>query len=297
MFENDIFASRPNKKECNNMAKKRNKTTVIFVSKENNSNKPIQIPTSYIKHWRKYLLSIVGIFFILIFSIFYLLKSNSGVLLAKNKLELALIKSKKNLAIIDTSGLKKHYQSIDKKLLTINKYLKARGLKPILANNEGGEENDDVLSNEEITAFYDNYLSKIAYNVAYTPMGYPHLGTITSGYGHRENPFTGENVETHKGLDIRANYGDAVKCTANGEVVFAGSRGGYGNCIVIKHGNGFETYYGHLSKILVKVGEDVSAGSNIGKVGSTGRSTGPHLHYEVHKNGKTINPRSFLTLE
>ncbi|UKT62911.1 M23 family metallopeptidase [Pedobacter mucosus] len=174
--------------------------------------------------------------------------------------------------------------------------MKLRGVKPILIDNEGGEHSNDILSNEEISEFYDNYLSKITYNVAFTPIGYPHSGAITSGYGHRENPFSGENVETHKGLDIRADYGDVVKCTASGKVIYASSRGGYGNCIVIQHGNGFQTYYGHLSKILVKVGENVIAGNRIGKVGSTGRSTGPHLHYEVHKNGKTINPRSFLTL-
>ncbi|WP_316848542.1 M23 family metallopeptidase [Pedobacter psychrodurus] len=278
------------------MNRKRNKTTVIFVNKNQSSNKPIQVPTAYIVHWKKYILGILGLFFILVASIFYLIRSNSSVELAKSKLELALLKSKDKLAIIDTSSLKKHYQSIDKKLLTINKYLKARGLKPILTGNEGGEQSDEILSAEEIGEFYDNYLSKITYNVAYTPMGYPHLGSITSGYGHRENPFSGENVETHKGLDIRASYGDLVKSTANGKVIFAGRRGGYGNCIVIKHGNGFETYYGHLSKILVNVDEEVIAGNNIGKVGSTGRSTGPHLHYEVHKNGKVINPRSFLTL-
>lgn len=278
------------------MNRKRNKTTVIFVNNNQSSSKPIQVPTGYIVHWKKYILGVLGLFLVLISSIFYLIRSNSSVELAKSKLELALLKSKGKLSVIDTSSLKKHYQSIDKKLLTINKYLKARGLKPILTGNEGGEQSDDILSAEEIGEFYDNYLSKIAYNVAYTPMRYPHLGTITSGYGHRENPFSGENVETHKGLDIRANYGDVVKSTANGKVVFAGRRGGYGNCIVIKHGNGFETYYGHLSKILVKVNENVIAGNNIGKAGSTGRSTGPHLHYEVHKNGKVINPRSFLTL-
>lgn len=279
------------------MTKKRNKTTVIFVNKDQNSNRPIQIPTSYINHWKKLILSVVAVFFILIFCIAYLIQNHSDMLSANDKLAKALIANKRELAVIDTSNLKKRYQSIDKKLLSINKYLKARGIKPILTKNAGGEESDEVLSEEEITTFYDNYLSKIAYNVAYTPMGYPYLGPITSGYGHRENPFTGENVESHKGLDIRASYGDLVKSTANGKVIFASMRGGYGNCIVIKHGNGFETYYGHLSKILVRVGDVIIAGNNIGKVGSSGRSTGPHLHYEVHQNGKVVNPRSFLTLE
>jgi murein DD-endopeptidase MepM/ murein hydrolase activator NlpD len=134
-------------------------------------------------------------------------------------------------------------------------------------------------------------------DIANTPIGYPHLGSITSGFGVRENPFSGENLERHKGLDIKGAVGNLVKSTANGKVIFAGRRGGYGNCIVINHHNGFQTYYGHLSKILVQVGQNISTGENIGRVGSTGRSTGAHLHYEIHKNGKPISPKAFLTLE
>ena len=84
---------------------------------------------------------------------------------------------------------------------------------------------------------------------------------------------------------------------AKGEVEFAGLRGGFGNCIILKHGNGFETLYGHLSKILVSVGQQIDIGQEIGNIGSTGRSTGPHLHYEVHRNGQKINPEAFLTLK
>jgi murein DD-endopeptidase MepM/ murein hydrolase activator NlpD len=83
---------------------------------------------------------------------------------------------------------------------------------------------------------------------------------------------------------------------AKGEVKFAGTKGGFGNCIILKHANGFETLYGHLSKILVSVGQQVEIGQQIGNIGSTGRSTGPHLHYEVHRNGKQVNPQLFLTL-
>jgi len=127
-------------------------------------------------------------------------------------------------------------------------------------------------------------------------LGYPYPGAITSTFGHRENPFSGEGVETHKGVDIRAAWGSPVKAMAKGEVEFAGLRGGFGNCIMLKHGNGFETLYGHLSKILVSVGQKIEIGQQIGNIGSTGRSTGPHLHYEVHKNGEKIDPKNFLTL-
>ena len=83
---------------------------------------------------------------------------------------------------------------------------------------------------------------------------------------------------------------------AKGEVKFAGLKSGFGNCIILKHGNGFETLYGHLSKISVRVGEQIDIGQQIGLIGSTGRSTGPHLHYEVLHYGKKINPASFLNL-
>jgi len=278
------------------MTRKREKTTIIFVNKNQSSSKPIQVPSGLIMHWKKYIGGLLLSFVFLIGIIFYLTYSRASAELSKEQLAKELQQHKKESASLDTSALKKYYQSIDKKLLTINKYLKARGIRQIIPNI-GGEQNTDILSAQEAGEFYDTHLDKMIDYVAFTPMGYPHLGVITSGYGHRENPFTGENVETHKGLDIRGRYGEVVKSTASGRVVMAGRRGGYGNCVVINHGNGFETYYGHLSRILIKVGQQVKAGDKIGKIGSTGRSTGPHLHYEVHRYGKIINPRSFLTLE
>lgn len=278
------------------MARKGDKTTIIFVSKNQNSNKPIQVPSAFVKHWKKYALALFSSFIFLLGIVFYLSYSKASVVSSKDQLARELLKSKKQSSYSDTLAIKQYYQSIDKKLAVINKYLKARGVKSI-RKNEGGEMGSELLSAEEISKFYDNYLNKMVRHVAFTPMGYPHFGVITSGYGHRENPFTDEGVESHKGLDIRGRYGEIVKSTASGSVIFAGRRGGYGKCIVIDHGNGFETYYGHLSSILVREDQKVNAGDEIGKIGSTGRSTGPHLHYEIHKNGKIINPRSFLTLE
>lgn len=278
------------------MARKGDKTTIIFVSKYQNSNKPIQVPSTLVQHWKKYALALVSSFIFLLGIVFYLSYTKASVLSSKDQLARELLQRKKQSSYPDTLAIKQYYQSIDKKLAVINRYLKARGVKSI-PKNEGGERDSDLLSAEEISEFYDNYLNKMVRYVAFTPMGYPHFGVITSGYGHRENPFTGENVESHKGLDIRGRYGEIVKSTASGNVTFAGRRGGYGKCIVIDHRNGFETYYGHLSSILVREDQKVNAGDEIGKIGSTGRSTGPHLHYEIHKNGKIINPRSFLTLE
>lgn len=107
-------------------------------------------------------------------------------------------------------------------------------------------------------------------------------------------PAEKDQMQFHKGLDVAVAYGSPVKGAASGKVIFAGVKGGYGNCVIIEHGNGLATLYGHLSEILVEANDQVKVGQIIAKSGNTGRSTGPHLHYEVHKNNQPINPRLFL---
>ncbi len=109
-------------------------------------------------------------------------------------------------------------------------------------------------------------------------------------------PAEKDQMQFHKGVDIAAPMGTDVYCAAQGKVIFAGQKSGYGNCVIIEHGNGLATLYGHLSKILVDANQQVKIGDVIAKVGSTGRSTGPHLHYEVRKNNTPINPKLFLNL-
>ncbi len=115
----------------------------------------------------------------------------------------------------------------------------------------------------------------------------------TSGFGWRKDPITGER-KIHKGVDFKAHYGEAVYAAGTGTVIFAGVSGGYGNLIQIKHPNGYITMYGHLSKIYVKGGHHVRRGEIIGRVGATGRVTGPHLHFEIRKNGKAIDPLQMI---
>jgi len=134
-------------------------------------------------------------------------------------------------------------------------------------------------------------------NPAFLPMMWAHLGKINNEYGFRRNPFGGRSYEFHSGMDIDGEKGDNVLAPANGIVTKAGWQGGYGNLIEIDHGNGLTTRYGHLSQGNVQVGETVQRGQLIGLVGSTGRSTGPHLHYELRLNDKPINPRRLLPLE
>jgi len=131
--------------------------------------------------------------------------------------------------------------------------------------------------------------------LAQVPYRKPVVGEVefTSGFGVRSDPFLGRPA-MHTGLDFRASTGDPVRVTANGKVVSAGWSGGYGRMIEIDHGNGLSTRYGHLSEINVRIGEQVKIGQVIGEVGSTGRSTGPHLHYETRIDGEAVDPQKFL---
>ena len=115
------------------------------------------------------------------------------------------------------------------------------------------------------------------------------LRLLSSGFGSRTHPILG-GVRTHAGLDFAAPYGSAVAATAAGRVAVAGWSGSYGNLVVIDHGGGVETRYAHLSRISVAKGQQIESGQEVGRVGSTGRSTGPHLHYEVRVEGRAINP-------
>ena len=117
----------------------------------------------------------------------------------------------------------------------------------------------------------------------------PLIGRITSGFGFRKNPIT-KKKEFHTGIDIAQYYGAPVKASESGEVIFAGEYKGYGNLIILRHNNGYSTRYGHLSKIIVKYGEKVRQGEVIGYVGNSGSVTGPHLHFEIRRYGKAINP-------
>jgi len=126
-----------------------------------------------------------------------------------------------------------------------------------------------------------------------TPKGWPTKGWLTSYFGMRKSPFTGKRV-MHEGLDIAANTGTPVVATADGIVARVRYSPGYGKMVVIDHGYGYRTIFGHNSKILVKAGQRIKRGDLVAKVGNTGRSTGSHLHYELRLNGVPIDPRKTL---
>jgi murein DD-endopeptidase MepM/ murein hydrolase activator NlpD len=128
----------------------------------------------------------------------------------------------------------------------------------------------------------------------YTPSVWPVNGKLESGFGGRRNPFGGSSYEFHSGQDIDAAIGDPVVAGASGTVAFVGWQNGYGQLVVIDHGGGLTTRYGHLSHIDVAQGQTVERSQFIGRVGSTGRSTGPHLHYEIRINDEPVNPLQYL---
>jgi murein DD-endopeptidase MepM/ murein hydrolase activator NlpD len=128
---------------------------------------------------------------------------------------------------------------------------------------------------------------------AATPSIWPTHGWLSSSMGNRVDPLTGGR-DFHPGLDISADKGDPVYATADGKVTHAASAGNYGNLVIVEHGYGLETRYGHLSTFKVKVDQQVKRGDLLGLVGSTGRTTGPHLHYEVRANGRILNPLQLL---
>ena len=163
---------------------------------------------------------------------------------------------------------------------------------------------DNILSSTEVMAEQIDEISQsmallksdvvaTEHYYASRPVGLPANGNISSGYGYRSSPFTGRR-DFHPGLDIAAPHGAPVYATGQGEVIFSGYRGGYGYTIEIRHPYGFTTLYAHNSRNIVKVGDTVSRGNVIARVGSSGASTGPHVHYEIFLNGVRVDPTNYL---
>ena len=185
------------------------------------------------------------------------------------------------------SSLKENYNEIEPDLVINTIYL-----------DDVSEVNDEniKLAKEKITANLQEKLEEKQEKdsrtvngiyLAYTPV----TGRITSRFGVVESI----RDHTHKGIDIGASGGTPIVATATGTVTYAGwNSGGYGNLVIIDHGNGVETYYGHCSKVYVKKGQTVEAGTKIAAVGSTGNSTGNHLHFEIRLNGAQVNPQKYV---
>lgn len=265
------------------------KTTVIFINTDPRFKKPILIPTFFLEHWKIISAGVLiflglGVYtFILITRMYFMEQQNE--ILAQNE---------RNKTF--SQQLLRKYDFITTQMNEVNNLLVSKGIqKP---NQKNGDVIPEISSPFEMSdnSQFERYVEEFKQEIANTPVGSPLDGKITSSFGFRSNPFGGSGRESHKGLDMSAPNGRPVKCTAEGKVVFAGYRGDYGNLVIISHGEEYQTYYGHLSEILVKEGQEVKVSTFIGKVGSTGRSTGPHLHYEILRNNKKINPKTFIKI-
>jgi len=153
---------------------------------------------------------------------------------------------------------------------------------------------NEIQDREQKLSVLESLLMSRSLHERVMPSGKPVAdGWLSSKYGKRNDPFTGKQ-DFHKGLDFAGKKGSEVVTVGDGVVSWAGKRSGYGNLIEINHGNGYTTRYGHNQKHLVQVGDKVKKGQQIALMGSTGRSTGPHVHFEVRQNGKTVNPSKYI---
>ena len=149
----------------------------------------------------------------------------------------------------------------------------------------------NFLQSASISKLYRNYPKQWQINIR--PSLWPVQGRLMSSFGGRTDPFSGEGA-IHTGVDLQAPMGTAVRATADGIVVFAEWSGGYGRLVKVDHGNGLQTYYGHLSRFAVVPGQEIRRGDIVGQSGASGRVTSPHLHYEVRMAGTPVNPYPFL---
>lgn len=180
---------------------------------------------------------------------------------------------------------------LEKKLASIERTLSEKKRRKALPVGGRGFQTSDI--GHDYFDAVEKDIDRLAEAMNSIPFGKPTRGGISSHYGYRKSPFS-EAREFHGGVDFRGKIGDEVAATADGVVHKAKYVKGYGKHVIIKHKKGYKTLYGHLSKISVIKGQKVVAGEKIGELGSTGRSTGPHLHYEIIKHGRRINPKKYV---
>jgi len=197
---------------------------------------------------------------------------------------------KKELVNTAVNELKKRSQFIENVMDEIGVKIKKQPPTAQEENRGGPYIAQETVDHKSLIQQTDNYLKMMAK----LPLGRPVSGRVTSSYGSRKDPINKRSNAFHSGIDFRGKRGSEVLTTADGKVIKAGRNGSYGLFVQIDHGNGYSTCFAHLKKYTVKKGEYVHRGQTIGLIGSTGRSNGPHLHYELRFNDKAINPVKFL---
>ncbi len=280
------------------------KKSSIQISIEGNKNKNLEVPTIVLKYWKQISASIVVLIVGLMGTITYLAASKKAENVSAQYEEVLSKINQRNKKLNNTQKeteqdiqeAKKSFLQIDSTIERINGKMKKRGLSTIALANMGGPIEKDEENIVLLSEYYKEMLANVEKKISSMPLGRPHQGKITSRYGYRVNPFSRRGREMHSGIDIKGRMGEPIRVTADGIVTFAGYEGDYGYVVKVKHQNGYETRYAHLVRTQVKKGQRVEVGSIIGLLGNTGRSTGPHLHYEILKNDKKVNPEKYFEL-
>ena len=270
-------------------------TTVLFVGEEGDQPFSFRIPSKFIKKRGAIIKGTIASLSAIVLITLTLL---TGLIIEKIKtsdLNEQIAIMQQDLLLMDSLHIKHKVNSIEERIEKIDDFLEEKGI-----NTEtepvGGEFNENRPFDFKVYDFYDDHTTKLIRDIRNVPLGLPHIGEMSSQYGYRNNPFGGRSTEFHSGMDFKGSIGDPIKATADGIIVLADWKGGYGRTVIIKHDYGYETLYGHLSGLNVMQGQKVTAGDVIGFLGSTGRSTGPHLHYEVRKHGNDVNPEDYINL-
>ncbi|MCE5206052.1 MAG: M23 family metallopeptidase [Porphyromonadaceae bacterium] len=244
-------------------------------------------------NWRKYAFFLVLLFIAFFFVSGFLIYQNTSRFYQERLDRANYVRSR-----IDLDKALKSFASIDSGVFRINALLQQKGFEKMKIDNMGGVSSSfDITRINAYADFYQKQIWDLENKLNTVPLGLPSGGEITSSFGYRSNPFTRGGAEFHSGVDYRGHVGDSIKATGSGIVIFAGFKAGYGRCIIIEHKNNMQTLYGHLRQIGVEKGEWVNSGQLIGLMGSSGRSTGPHLHYEIIENGEYNDPEKFVSTD
>jgi murein DD-endopeptidase MepM/ murein hydrolase activator NlpD len=271
-----------------------NKSTILIIGYDDNEVKSFSINTHFIKYHKRYIAGISSFAVLFAAGIFALTFYLNSLRVENTSLVYDIEQINQKNSLLDSLKVKEKLSDIDKNLALIHSYLISRGILNGSNQISSGASNIPVMYSK--VGVQDELSEVFLKTVTSVPLGLPHNGPVSSDYGYRKNPFGGYVGEFHPGIDIKGTIGDEVHATADGIVMRNDWYGGYGNAVMLDHGHGLTTLYGHLSRVNVVPGQPVKAGDIIGYLGTTGHSTGPHVHYEIRKNGEDIDPALFLTL-
>jgi len=267
--------------------------TILLISPDSTQTKTFHIHSKHISRIRTYIICFVVFAFVLfgiITALFLQIYSNNNQI---THLNLVIKKMESDARLVDSLKIKEAIKEIEFNIKEIDTYVRTRLNNQISA---GGESDTNKSPDASLYNFYRNYTRYLYQKIQTIPLGYPKSGELKSEYGYRANPFSRRGSEFHKGIDIKGEIGEPVYATADGIVEFADWYNGYGKCVKIHHKSGYTTIFGHLSAYNVEPGQYIKAGDIIGYIGNTGRSTGPHIHYEIRKNDEPINTHWFVSL-